>query len=47
MKNVIVTIGEILVGVALFLLIAGDTNSLMAEATRIFNLGMTDLKNVK
>lgn len=43
MKNVIVTIGEILLGVAIFALVFGPNNSLHSEVTRVFGdvLGQT------
>lgn len=47
MKNVIVTIGEILLGAALFLLIVGGNDSLKSEATRIFTDGINTLKTIK
>jgi hypothetical protein len=47
MKNIIVTIGEILLGAALFVLIFGDTGSIKAEASRIFTDAITTMHNVK
>lgn len=46
MKNIIVTIGEILLGVVLFLLIFGSTGSLRSESNRIFNDTMQQLDQV-
>lgn len=46
MKNVIVTIGEILLGAVLFLLIFGDTGSIKVEASRIFMNGINTLKTI-
>lgn len=47
MKNVIVTIGEILLGAFLFLLIFADTGSIKSEASRIFTDGINTLKTIK
>lgn len=46
MKNIIVTIGEILLGVVIFVLIFGNSNSLRTEATRIFGDIMTQLNGI-
>lgn len=46
MKNIIVTIGEILLGVLIFVLIFGSSNSLRSEATRIFTDTVGNLRGV-
>lgn len=46
MKNVIVTISEILLGVALFALIFGGDGSLKAEAETIFKNIVTQMRTV-
>ncbi len=47
MKNIIVTIGEILLGVILFLFIMGTTNSFKSESTRIFNSTIDKVETVQ
>jgi hypothetical protein len=48
MKNVIVTIAEILLGVVLFMLIVGSsTGSLKSEAQSIFNNVVTEMRTVR
>lgn len=47
MKNIIVTVGEILLGVVLFLAIFGNANSFRTEATRIFTETRTELTEIQ
>ena len=47
MKNIIVTIGEILLGVVIFMLVFGPANSLRGEAGRIFNDSITTLRTIQ
>jgi hypothetical protein len=46
MKNVIVTVGEVLLGVILFGLIFGTSGSLRAEAQTIFTDVITTMQQV-
>lgn len=46
MKNVIVTVAEIFLGVALFALIFGNTGSLKAEAKSIFDDVVTEMQTI-
>lgn len=47
MKNLIVTIAEIFLGVALFMLIFGGEKSLRSEAGVIFNRVVNQMENLK
>lgn len=47
MKNIIVTVGEILLGVVIFGLIFGTTGSIRAEAGTIFTNVITQLGTVR
>lgn len=46
MKNVIVTIAEIFLGVVLFALIFGSSNSIRTKAESIFTQTITELNEV-
>ncbi len=47
MKEAIVTVAAIVLAVVLYMLIAGDTNSLKSESKRIMNSTITQLNTVQ
>lgn len=47
MKQLIVLVGTIILGVVLFTYIVGDTNSFKTETSNIFNHGITELQKVQ
>ncbi len=47
MKEAIVTVAAIVLAVVIYLLIAGDTNSLKSESQRIMNSTRTQLQTIQ
>jgi len=47
MKQLIVLVGTIILGVVLFTYIVGDTNSFKSEASNIYNHGIVELRKVE